>query len=126
MIDSATYKKEIVRMWDSLRENYQGENNCDGVSCHKCPLNVPCGDANGTQSYNAFDVIEIVEQWSKEHPIITNADKFKEVFGKEPKDGIAEYLCPSFVLKCCPHNGCDNCKKSFWESEYKEPTESEE
>lgn len=25
---------------------------------------------------------QVVEKWSKEHPIVTNADKFKEVFGK--------------------------------------------
>lgn len=29
---------------------------------------------------------QIVEQWAKEHPIVTNEDKFKEVFGDVIKD----------------------------------------
>ena len=38
MLDEETYKKEIVRMWDSLRTTNKGEHSCDGVNCKDCPL----------------------------------------------------------------------------------------
>lgn len=57
------YKKEIVRMWDSLRVNDVGNKKCMGVICEECPLY----DIDCESSTNAFEMIEIVEKWSKEH-----------------------------------------------------------
>ena len=47
-----------------------------------CPLRKKtgtygCGDFVVS---NPSEAVEIVEEWSKKHPIITNAMKFKEVF----------------------------------------------
>lgn len=39
---------------------------------HNCLLN--CGDF-------PKEVEQIVEQWAKEYPVVTNGDKFREVFG---------------------------------------------
>lgn len=65
MLDKNTYKKELVRMWDSLRTNCKGLNNCNCVNCEKCPLS----ELEGCQYIgNDFERIEIVERWSKEHP----------------------------------------------------------
>ena len=66
MLDNKTYKQELVRMWDSLREDYKGYNGCNGVDCKECPLH---GFKYGCS--NAFSSLEIycaVEKWSKEHP----------------------------------------------------------
>ena len=73
MIDKETYKREIVRMWDSIRDDkYKGYYDydsaiceCSGVRCcEECALyGVDCGS-----STNAFEMIEAVEKWSKEHP----------------------------------------------------------
>ena len=53
-------------------------------------------------------------KWAFEHPIKTNADKFKEVFGFMPD---SEY-CPNK----CPENVCANCEyRHFGSQEYKEP-----
>ena len=61
------YRKELIRMWDSLRINkYKGRNNCNGVDCKECPLH---GFKYGRS--NALSSLEIycaVEKWSKEHP----------------------------------------------------------
>ena len=65
MLDKETYKKELIRMWDSLRTNCKGLNNCNCVDCEKCPLS----ELEGCQYVgNDFERIEIVERWSKEHP----------------------------------------------------------
>ena len=65
MMDKEEYKKEIVRMWDSIRDDeYKGTERCSGVTyCDECPLyNIGC-----SESSNAFEMIEAIEKWSKEH-----------------------------------------------------------
>lgn len=67
MLDEETYRKEIVRMWDTLRDyEKMGEYSCKGVLCNKCPLfgkDNMCGN-----NINAFEFIKVVEKWSNEHP----------------------------------------------------------
>lgn len=70
MIDKETYKKEIVRMFASFRN----DNNrfsyclCRAEQCNDCPL-LDCCHMHGTvRPYDVFEVIEAVERWSKEHP----------------------------------------------------------
>lgn len=73
MIDKETYKRELIRMWDSIRDDkYKGYYDydsaiceCSGVRrCEECALyGVDCGS-----SANAFEMIEAIEKWSKEHP----------------------------------------------------------
>ena len=70
-------------MWDSVRGwDKKGASLCVSVSCHKCPLYNICNESSTITA--AIDIIEAVEQWGKEHPIKTNADKFKEVFAIDP------------------------------------------
>lgn len=49
---------------------------------------------------------------------MTNAEKYKEVFGFEPEREI----CPTAYCKNCPVDGQD-CGKDYkwWDEEYKEP-----
>ena len=53
--------------------------------CKGCQLeNSPCGFIRGIVGCSDSEVrcaIEVVEQWSKENPVMTNAKKFEEVFG---------------------------------------------
>ena len=73
MMDKETYKRELVRMWDSLRDDrFKGCDDCVGViyecsgvqCCEECALyGINCGS-----STNAFEMIEAVEKWSSEHP----------------------------------------------------------
>lgn len=51
--------------------------------------------------------ISAVDAWSREHPIITNAQKFKEVFGRKPR-------------LCCEELNCNVCIE-WWNEPYKEP-----
>ena len=89
-------------------------NDCEQVNmCHKC---------YGSMNYinqNPQEAEEIIMKWASEHPIKTNADKFKEVFGLEP---YSEY-CPSK----CTEKECLVCEyRHFWSQEYKEPKEPKE
>jgi len=68
--------------------------------------------------------VRIVEEWSKAHPVKTNAMKFEEVFGVK----VDRYLC---LFNGCQANGgglvngelqgCEKCKlNKWWDEPYKE------
>ena len=121
------YKKTYIRMMDSLRVNtqYIGSDTCTGVLCEKCPFKNIVG-VDRCDLSNAFEAIEIVEKWGKEHPIMTMKDKYKEVFGCEPKKENGQYFCPSLFgitkSESCAKKDCWACARKFWESEeYKAP-----
>ena len=126
------YEKTYVRMMDSLRGDiHKGDRGCNGVDCKNCPLGPICDtyETSNSSTFKAAQYIEIVEKWGKEHPIVTNADKFKEVFGREPKKksgdyNSGDYICPRYfnvVSDQCPDTSCERCTKGFWESEYVAP-----
>ncbi len=54
-------------------------------------------------------------EWAQQHPIKTNADRFKEDFG------IDTTLCECAGILCPDNAECNNCpNKNFWEKPYKE------
>ena len=61
-----TYKKELIRMWDTFRTENNGECSCDGVPCEKCPLMLYIGCI---EAQNIFDIYRTVKKWSEEHPV---------------------------------------------------------
>lgn len=93
-MDAVEYLKERERMCESF-----------GTSCVGCPIH---SDSKKAGHYcKTFirtcpeQAVAIVEQWSKEHPVITNLMKFEEVFGKCDPEVTAPI--------------------SWWSKEYKEP-----
>jgi len=77
-MEALDFLKEAQRMCKSYAD------------CKGCPLvNSPCGFIRCIVDHSGAEmrcVTKVVEQWSKEHPIITNAQKFKEVFGFSVED----------------------------------------
>lgn len=66
MMNKEEYKKELVRMWDSLRTTNKGEHSCDGVNCKDCPLN-PHLCKTTIDVFDVYDFVEVVEKWSNEN-----------------------------------------------------------
>ncbi len=94
-------------------------------SCRGCPLEMDrcagCGDEFSKKQI--INIIDKTEQWSKEHPIITNAQKFEEVFGEiEIKD----------YIKCRVHHMSEDeteieiLESKWWDEPYKEPEHENE
>lgn len=109
------YRENLIRMWDSVRNESKGEETCRDVNCRDCHFDEICNAVYGGAIINACKTIEIVEQWAEQHPIVTNAEKFKEVFGFEPNvfaDNEKHILC----------NGYRTIDEKFWDEEYKEQT----
>lgn len=114
------YQKNLVRMYDSLRTEHIGDRNCRGIYCEDCPFNGKVCNI-GEKNFHAHEAIEIVENWAKEHPVKTNADKFQDVFGFDMT------ICWDDKPSCdgCPfYDGIGKCnsKEKFWDAEYKEQT----
>lgn len=101
-------------------------NNCN-ISCDKCLLgcdkNSRGVSCSGLETNYPKEAISIVEDWGKEHPIITNKDKYKEIIKETFGDNFDIEICGSRPYenipdcRCCSIRGCDDCIK-FWNSEY--------
>lgn len=102
----------------------QKERMCNSFSeCGKCPLcknNVR--DCVGFEFSTAKEAERIILDWAKEHPVIpviTNREKFNEVFGVEFGADLSKTKC-SFI--CGGRDSCLGCQyDDFWDKEYKEP-----
>ena len=71
MMNKEEYKRELIRMWDMQRgDEYKGKNICDGVFCEDCPLSEINNDGRDgcMEPMKVFEIIKIVERWSKENP----------------------------------------------------------
>lgn len=103
-------------------------------NCNCCPIEkFEDGCMITLEGAEELDEYErILEEWAKEHPVTTNADKFVEIientFGIScNKEGLIK-RCPmdTFTIKKpgvpkhCIEIGCLECKK-WWDEEYKEP-----
>ena len=110
-MDAIEYLKTRTRM----------TNNCT-INCDECLLHYKNNDkelyCNKLEEYYPNEAIKIVEEWGKEHPLISNVDKYKEViketFGDDLID-ICDKQVPNF--KCSSFTSCDECIE-FWNSEY--------
>lgn len=108
------------------------------IECNDCPLfkavrrcrELPF-DKKEIDEYE-----KILEEWAKEHPIVTNADKYIEVikntFGgtKLDKDKVRQRGCLQLAGREIDSNKCANmscleCLK-WWDEEYKEPEKEKE
>ena len=110
-MDAIEYLKTRTRM----------TSNCT-VNCDECLLHYKNNNkelyCNKLEEYYPKVAIQIVEEWGKEHPFVTNVDKYKEViketFGDDLID-ICDKQVPNF--KCSSFISCDECVE-FWDSEY--------
>lgn len=65
MIDNEKYQKELIHMWDSVRDDrFKGHDECDGVICKVCPIYE--AEYDNYHLYN--DVYNAVERWASNHP----------------------------------------------------------
>ena len=109
-MDAVEYVKQCERMCDYY------------VNCRDCPV----GDYEGCSSFNENpNLISIVEQWVKEHPVKTRKDEF---FNQWPDAEISDDGLPAVapcqlnveLLQCesqedCEKRGvCGKCRRDFW------------
>lgn len=107
-MEAKEYIREQTRMFDSLRDaERRGAKGCDWVLCDECPLY----DESRKCLDNTEEAVDIVERWSKEHPVKTIKDDFLE---KHPNAVMnsngTPNCCADFLgyeVKC--DAGCRDC-----------------
>lgn len=113
---------DFLREWSRM---------CEGRSCEKCPISPhSVADRTSCNRYVAShpdDAIAIVQKWSDEHPVMTWADKLRELL---PDARIIEEImrtcCPSDVFgsiaSTADEGGCKSMGgyTSYWNGEYRE------
>ena len=100
------------------RSRMCNDNVCEG----DCPLFYCCNDRIDD---NMVELVSIVEQWAKEHPVKTRQDEF---FNQWPDaeigyDGLPT-VAPCQLYKdieekdengvCCKNLECAECRRDFW------------
>ena len=114
-MDAIEYLKTRTRMTKNC------EMDCDEclLGCNKNSRGISC---SGLEIYHPKEAIKIVEEWKKEHPFISNVDKYKEVIKETFGDDFEIEICGNKPYenipdcRCCMMN-CDECIE-FWNSEY--------
>lgn len=90
-------------------------------TCKGCPLNdIKENTCATTIKHSPEEVEKRIMQWAKEHPVKTNADKFKEVFGVEINHSYSDCIF-KYTSVCKDISYCVCEYADFWEQEYKEP-----
>ncbi len=102
MMTKEEYQKTLIRMWDKSRTDtiYVGLKGCDSVNCKQCCLEAFCRNP-----YDAFEMIDAVEKWAKEHSIETNGSIYLKAF---PNANVCGYEDNGKIL----HIRLDNSKPS--------------
>ena len=100
-------------------------NKCE-MDCVDCPLYSNNNKQLGCKRFEMLypdEAIKIVEEWGKEHPLTTNADKYKEIIKETFGDNLID-VCDKQVpnFKCSSFTSCDECVE-FWSMEYKKKEE---
>lgn len=96
------------------------------VDCDGCPLKgFPDSCTDGIFEVKTADQYEkILEGWAKEHPVVTNAEKYIEIikntFGEDADKTKIRESCigNSLGIECI--KDCSECLK-WWDEEYEEP-----
>ena len=117
--------KEAIKTRERMCDYYK--------SCDRCPLEgFPSGCVDGIfEVENTDEYQRILEEWAKEHPVVTNAEKYIEVI-KNVFDGDVDKtkirsVCIKYILgiECNDECTCKECLR-WWDEEYKEPEKEKE
>ena len=109
-MDAVTYQREMIRM---CRAN--------GYDCDACPL---CGAiciVRSEGNNGPEEMVAIVEQWSKEHPLVTNGDKVWEMIPGDVRSTVKREAEDGFPISapCSKDHYVITVTADWWDAEYK-------
>lgn len=95
---------------------------CDKTDCKDCLLDQKCRPSANVEPE---EVVELVEEWAKEHPLRTRQSEFLKMFPDARIDdtGILDFCPNDFMPKeigdeyCNKYNKCKECRKDYWLTE---------
>lgn len=91
---------------------------CYKTDCKDCLLDQKCRPSANVEPK---EVVELVEEWAKEHPIKTRQSEFLRMFPNADlcRDVIDISPCSieKEMRKCCGDRNCGECKRTYWLAE---------
>lgn len=91
---------------------------CYKTDCKDCLLDQKCRPSANVEPE---EVVELVEEWAKEHPAKTRQSEFLRMFPNTAfcQDVIDISPCSieKEMKKCCGDRNCDECKRTYWLTE---------
>lgn len=95
---------------------------CEKTDCKDCLLDQKCRPSANVEPE---EVVELVEEWAKEHPIKTRQSEFLKMFpNARIDDSRVLIFCPKDFLPvgarstyCEKHENCKECRKDYWLAE---------
>lgn len=93
---------------------------CDKTDCKDCLLDQKCRPSANVEPE---EVVELVEEWAKDHPVKTRQSEFLRMFPNAPKSGRVLDICPRDLnIEYMPPKRCENifcsaCKTDYWLTE---------
>ena len=116
-MDAVKFIKEINRLCEAQED------------CEDCPLIGHACDVNTATIMSCYNIesvqkmVQIVEQWAKDHPVKTRQSEFLKLFPNAQKsDGIIN-ICPILIDEDCKSTSecrgtrCNVCRQLFWNEE---------
>lgn len=110
--------RDFIKSADRLCNYYK--------ECVECPLFISGNcywiDFGRKRFEENNKVIDIVEEWAKEHPVETRQDKMLKAFPNFPNHNLIGgvlNLCPQnfekdFSLEFCNQKDCLECQEKYW------------
>lgn len=94
---------------------------CDKTDCKDCLLDQKCRPSANVEPE---EVVELVEEWAKDHPVKTRQSEFLKAFPNAPIDkgnGVL-FVDPCTVDSTQKGNkycsiSCTTCRKNYWLAE---------
>lgn len=93
---------------------------CDKTDCKDCLLDQKCRPSANVEPE---EVVELVEEWAKEHPVKTRQSEFLKMFPNAKTMGGVIAICPNAIdstyrnMEYCDHSFCEECGKKYWNEE---------
>ena len=117
-MDAVKFIKEINRLCEAQED------------CKDCPLIGHACDVNTATIMSCYNIesvqkmVQIVEQWAKDHPVKTRQSEFLKMFpnAKICRDGVL-YIDPCsletdfYKIPECVKKNCDDCRREYWLAE---------
>ena len=115
-MDTVEFIKQINRLCEAQED------------CKDCPLIGHACDVNTATIMSCYNIesvqkmVQIVEQWAKEHPVKTRQSEFLKLFPNATIDEDDGILCikPCTIegsIGCTNGKGCDGCRRKYWLTE---------
>lgn len=90
------------------------------LTCEGCPAEgINCGCDSGGTDAEYEKLIQVVEEWSRKHPVKTRQTEFLKLFPNANLVNDTLIFCPHCIDEAfeCKSSDCFKCRNNYWMQE---------